>query len=132
MPRRSEPHGDERSYSRVADYSGFGLAFDAPMGPEQILPISDDALGHIEDGHLAGAGVGKDEFPAGWQGDALRQRLQRVIDNPQAITDDPRAGRVRLHGLVEGVEIKGGRRRHAARMGLAGRDCIPEPDAAVG
>lgn len=46
------------------------------------------------------------EFPQGWTGDVLREKVQQVVDNPQGMErgDEPRS--VELLGLVDGISVR--------------------------
>lgn len=92
----------------MKSYDALRGDFHAPGGPDEIAPISDGTMAYIADGHAHGAGLGKSEFLKEWTGDVLREKLQQVIDDPQAIRpdDEGRPNRVRLHGLVDGVQIR--------------------------
>lgn len=112
FPIPEEPHPQSQPQrSRVSDYSAFDIDFDAPAGPDDVAPISDNVLGYIESGHAHGAGLGKDEFPEDWVGDVLREKVQQVVDNPQAIRpngadrSEEAPTRARLFGLVDGISM---------------------------
>ena len=108
LPDPEEPGGSTRR-TRVANYDAFNADYPAPQGPDDIRPISDDVLNYIEEGHAAGASQvfpKNSEFPHGWTGDVLRQKVQQVVDNPQGMDrgDEPRS--VELLGLVDGISVR--------------------------
>lgn len=86
-------------------YPDFADGTPNPVLPSEVMPISDDQLRYVIEGHRWGAGIdGKTEMPQRWLGHE-REYVQRVLDHPQSSEPDPRTGRVRLRGVVDSVTL---------------------------
>ncbi|WP_158636101.1 phage minor head protein [Tsukamurella sputi] len=107
-PRRGGTHPEgRRRRTRVENYDALRGDFHAPSGPDEVAPISADTLAYIEDGHAHGVNLpGQSEFPKGWRGDVLRDKIEQVIDNPQSMGPDRRSNRAHLYGMVDGIRVK--------------------------